>query len=183
MTNVANKTDVTSYYAPMFKAWSKAHGSKPTAEMLISVHGLGARPGKQALASAMALRPEGVTGSQIILATGAPQLNKMRGFITDGVLKRLPAPPSAEGHKVYRLELTAKGKQRIASTAAREAKLNEAGKATDAVEKPAKVKAKPAKKAASKPAAKPVDTKGAAVMANALHAAASVIEANSTPTT
>lgn len=151
MTKVITN-DATAFYAPMFKAWGKAHGSKPTADMLNSVHGLKARPGKQALAIAMALRPEGVTGSQIILACGAPQLNKMRGYITDSLLKRLPAPPSAEGHKVYRLELTAKGKQRIASTEAAEAKLAEAGKATDAVAVKKPAKAKPAAKRTSKPA-------------------------------
>lgn len=178
MTKVANTTDVTAFYQPMFKAWSKAHGSKPTADMLSSVHGLSARPGKQALAIAMALRPEGVTGSQIILATGAPQLNKMRGYITDALLKRLPAPPSAEGHKVYRLELTAKGKQRIASTAAREAKLAEAGKAADApkAEKPAKVKAAPKRASTPRKAADKVD---AAIMNNAVENAAALIETTS----
>ena len=169
MTKVANTTaDVTTFYAPMFKAWSKAHGSKPTAEMLNSVHGLGARPGKQALASAMALRPEGVTGSQIILATGAPQLNKMRGFITDALLKRLPAPPSAEGHKVYRLELTAKGKARIESAAKREAALAAAGKAADGD--------KPAKPAKAKPASKPRKAAGVTVTVTTAPATATVAE-------
>lgn len=107
----ANHTD---WYSNVFKAWQgKVLGSKPTAEMLQSIHGLGARPGKQALACAMALRSEGVTAGQIVIACGAPQLNKMRGFITDALLKRQAVAPSSEGHTVYKLELTAKGKARI----------------------------------------------------------------------
>jgi len=145
--------DQANWYGNVFKSWNvKALGPKPTAEMLASIHGLQARPGKQALACAMALRDCGVTAGQIVIACGAPQLNKMRGFITDALLKRLPVAPSPEGHTVYKLELTAKGKQRVERTAkAAEAKVD-AGKA-DAAEKPAKakpVKAKAATKAARK---------------------------------
>lgn len=117
-----------NWYGNVFKSWNvKALGPKPTAEMLASIHGLKARPGKQALACAMALRDCGVTAGQIVIACGAPQLNKMRGFITDALLKRLPVPPSAEGHTVYKLELTAKGKARIATTEKAAAKQAEAG--------------------------------------------------------
>lgn len=113
MSNV-NHSD---WYGNVFKAWQgKVLGAKPTAEMLQSIHGLGARPGKQALACAMALRAEGVTAGQIVIACGAPQLNKMRGFITDALLKRQAVAPSSEGHTVYKLEVTAKGKQRIERT-------------------------------------------------------------------
>lgn len=113
MSNV-NHSD---WYSNVFKGWdAKRLGTKPTAEMLQSIHGLQARPGKQALACAMALRPEGVTAGQIVIACGAPQLNKMRGFITDALLKRQAVAPSSEGHTVYKLELTAKGKQRIERT-------------------------------------------------------------------
>jgi hypothetical protein len=105
--------DVLGHYADVFKTWqSKLVGSKPARESLDTIHKLGARPGKQALANAMAMRPEGVTGSEIVIACGAPQLNKMRGFVTDGLLKREAVPPR-NGHTVYKTSLTAKGAQRI----------------------------------------------------------------------
>lgn len=148
-------TDATTFYASNFKNWSTSKlGPKPTAEQLDAVHNLGARPGKQALAIAMGLREVGVTGSQIVMATGAPQLNKMRGFITDAFLKRLPAPAGENGHTVYKLAVTPKGTQRIERTLKAAAKQAEAEKA-DGEAKPAK-----AKKAASKPRkvkAAPVD--------------------------
>lgn len=139
MTN-ANETN---WYAGVFKSWQvKQLGPKPTADQLAAVHHLNARPGKQALAIAMGLRDCGVTGSQIIMACGAPQLNKMRGYITDALLKRLPVPPSAVGHQVYKLELTAKGKQAIERTKARLAKVELEGAAKGTAEKPAKAAAK-----------------------------------------
>jgi hypothetical protein len=141
--------DQANWYGNVFKSWNvKALGPKPTAEMLANIHGLQARPGKQALACAMALRDCGVTAGQIVIACGAPQLNKMRGFITDALLKRLPVAPSAEGHTVYKLELTAKGKQRVERTAKAAEKAVEAGQA-DTAEKPVK-----AKKAGGKSAVK-----------------------------
>jgi hypothetical protein len=124
---------ITGTYADVFKGWQgKLLGSKPTAEMLDAIHKLGARPGKQALACSMALRPEGVTGSEIVIACGAPQLNKMRGFIADALTKREAVPPR-NGHTVYKLTLTAKGAARIKGKADAVAK----------AEKPAKVKAAP----------------------------------------
>lgn len=145
---MSNSND-TNWYGHVFKAWQvKLLGSKPTADMLAQIHKLNARPGKQALACAMALRPEGVTGAQIVIACGAPQLNKMRGFITDSLLKRLPVSAAANGHQVYKLELTAKGLQRIKQAEARAAKAAEAGETAEA-DKPAKVK-KAAVKAAGK---------------------------------
>lgn len=105
--------DIIGHYADVFKNWDAKHlGSKPTAKDLDVIHKLGARPGKQALANAMALRPNGVTGSEIVIACGAPQLNKMRGFVTDGLLKREAVPPR-NGHTVYKMTLTAKGATRI----------------------------------------------------------------------
>lgn len=144
----------TNWYGNVFKSWNvKQLGPKPAAEMLAQIHSLGARPGKQALASAMALRDCGVTGAQIVIACGAPQLNKMRGFITDALLKREPVSPSAEGHTVYKLVVTPKGLQRIKQTEARVAKAEAAGKA-EAVEKPAKAVSKAKGKGKGKKAAK-----------------------------
>lgn len=149
----------SNWYGTTFKAWdSKRLGAKPTAEMLSTVHGLGARPGKQALAIAMGLRAVGVTGSQIVIACGAPQLNKLRGYVADALLKRVATPPDALGHQVYKLELTPKGKKRCEATAKRAADAEAAGKAADA-DKPAKApKAKAGKKRTSKPAKAVDDT-------------------------
>jgi hypothetical protein len=109
--------DITGTYADTFKSWdSKRLGAKPSVNDLDTIHKLGARAGKQALANAMALRPQGVTGSEIVIACGAPQLNKMRGFITDGLLKREALPPR-NGHTVYKTTLTAKGAARIKGAA------------------------------------------------------------------
>lgn len=139
------------HYAPMFKAWQvKVLGSKPTPDMLATVHGLGLRAGKQALANAMALRPEGVSGAQIVMACGAPQLNRMRGLIGAGVVKRdMNVSKNAQGHTVYKLTLTPRGEAAIK-------------RATDAAAKaalPVTAKpAKPAKPKARKPrTAKPAD--------------------------
>lgn len=151
---MSNSSNVTAHYADVFKVWpTNLLGPKPTAEMLQSIHQLNARPGKQALACAMALRDKGVTAGQIVIACGAPQLNKMRGFITDALLKRVAAPKSSEGHTVYKLELTAKGKQRIERNTKLEAKAVEAGKGETAdkpvtkakgASKPRKAKVAPA---------------------------------------
>lgn len=151
---MSKSTNEANWYGTTFKAWAakaKLLGPKPTADMLANVHNLGARPGKQALAIAMGLRDGGVTGAQIVMACGAPQLNKMRGFITDALLKREATPPSAEGHTVYKLVVTPKGKQRIERTV----KAN-AAKAADgeAVDKPVKAAGKG--KGAAKTKAKPV---------------------------
>lgn len=153
---MTNQIDAATHYAPLFKNWQlKVLGPKPTADQLASVHGLGCRPGKQALAIAMSTRDCGVTGSQIVMACGAPQLNKMRGLVADAYLREVPAPLAENGHKVYRNEVTAKGKQRIERAAKAEVALSEAGKAADAVKAPkARVVAAKAGKRASK-AAKP----------------------------
>lgn len=132
-----------NWYSNVFKSWQvKQLGPKPTVDQLAAIHKLNARPGKQALACAMALRECGVTGAQIVIACGAPQLNKMRGFITDALLKRLPASPSPEGHTVYRLEVTPKGKQRIQRSEAQAAKADAEGKGTADEKQPTKAKAK-----------------------------------------
>ena len=139
---------ITGWYADVFKAWPKAVGPKPTADMLNTIHQLGARPGKQAMANAMAMRPEGVTGSEIVIVCGAPQLNKMRGFITDNLLKREAVPPR-NNHTVYKLTLTPKGANRIKGKA-------EAAAKADAADKPAKAKAPRKPKAPKAPKAEPV---------------------------
>jgi len=146
MTNTANTAlNATGWYGDVFKRWPKTAGEKPTAAMLATIHRLGARPGKQAMAIAMSLRPAGVTNSQIVAVCGNPQLNKMRGFVADRLLKRLPAPATELNHTVYKHELTPKGQQRIDNALKREAAAD-----AEAAAKPDK----PAKKAAVKKAAK-----------------------------
>lgn len=143
-----SNTESANWYANVFKNWQvKVCGPKPTAEMLAQVHGLGLRPGKQALATAMGLRDGGVTRPQIILACGNPQFNRMGGLVTDALLKRVAVSPGNEGHTVYKFVLTPKGNKRIEAQAKRDATLEAAGKADDG-EKP--VKAKKAVKAAGK---------------------------------
>ena len=101
-------------YKPLFADWQvKVMGSKPTNDMLVKVHGLGLRPGKQAIACAMALRTEGVTGPQIVMVCGAPQLNRMRGLIAGGLFKRVVVPANELGHTVYKCNVTPKGESEI----------------------------------------------------------------------
>lgn len=143
MTKLINTA--SGWYANVFKGWPvKLVGPQPTDAQLSIIHNLGARPGKQALANAMALRDGGVTGSQIQIACGAPQLNKMRGFVTDGLMKFVAVPPADNNHKVYKLVVTAKGQARIdkAVKAAELAALN--GDAETAPKAPKKAKAKKA---------------------------------------
>lgn len=148
----------TVYYAETFKSWAgpkaKLLGAKPTEALLANAHGLGCRPGKQALAIAMAMREHGVTGGEIVIACGAPQLNKMRGLISDSYLKR-EAAPLRDGHTVYKLAVTPKGLQRIKRTEAAVAKADEAGKADDS--KPAKAKTTTAPRKPRTAKAKPAD--------------------------
>ena len=145
--------NATGWYSNVFKHWpTKLVGVQPTATQLDTIHLLGARPGKQALANAMALRDGGVTGGQIQIACGAPQLNKMRGFVTDGLMKFEATPPAENGHKVYKLVVTSKGQARIE----RARKAIEAAAANAGAEKPVKAKAK--RKAKAKPASEPVVT-------------------------
>ena len=133
-------TDIQTHlkpYATLLKGWhEKQLGPRPTAELLSTVHALGLRPGKQALANAMALRTDGVTGAQIVMATGAPQLNRMKGLIAAGDFKRAMVAPNEQGHTVYKVTLTPKGEARIKR--ATEA----AAKAALSGEKPAVTKAK-----------------------------------------
>lgn len=152
-------TNILKAYDDQFKKWqpagmAKALGPRPTAELLMTYHRLGARHGKQCFAGAMALREQGVTGSEIVIACGAPQLNKMRGFIADALVKRVPLG-KRDGNEIYKLEITPKGKKRIATQLARETAADAAGAVTEV---PAKAKATPVAKVkvkATSKAAKP----------------------------
>jgi hypothetical protein len=154
---------ITKAYDDQFKKWqapgmSKLLGPKPTAEQLLTYHRLGARHGKQCFAGAMALREHGVTGTEITIACGAPQLNKMRGFIVDALVKRV-AVGKRDGSEIYKLVLTPKGEKRIATAVAREQAAEAAGAVSEPVKakkatkvaKKAKATSKPRKPATAKP--------------------------------
>lgn len=139
---MTKSNDVLGHYTNLFKAWSVSQlGPKPTEAQLATVHGLGYRPGKQALASAMGLREAGVTAPQMVQATGGPQLNKMRGAIKSGWLKREAAPANDAGHTVYKLTLTTKGQAKV-TKAAETAKADAANTGTPKVKAKGKRKAK-----------------------------------------
>jgi hypothetical protein len=149
---MTNQNEVLAAYAVFFKNWQvKLLGAKPTTEQLDQYHKLGARHGKQCLAGAMALRPDGVTGSEIVIACGAPQLNKMRGLIADAFVKRLPDGGSRNGHQVYKLVLTPKGLKRVETNTAKAAALEAAGKATSEAKPKGKGKSPAVKKATGTP--------------------------------
>lgn len=109
---MANST--LNSYATFFSAWqANVVGPKPSADLLEKCHGLGLRPGKQALACALSLRDGGVTGSQIVIVCGAPQLNRMRGLIAEGMFKRHAVAADPQGHTVYKNSVTPKGEAEI----------------------------------------------------------------------
>ena len=142
-------TNHSSHYTPQFKVWqAKAMGNKPTEANLEAAHMLGCKPGKQALAVAMGLRPDGVTNPQVLYACGNPQNNKRAGLVADAYLKRERAARTAEGHEVYKYTVTPKGLKRIETNKAREAALEAAAKVAES--KPAKVVAKPKGEAKAK---------------------------------
>jgi len=158
------KHNDAAWYGDTFKAWQgNLLGGKPGNDLLHTVHMLGLRPGKQALANAMALRPQGVTGSEIVIACGAPQLNRMRGLISDGLVKREPHA-ARNGHTVYKTVLTPKGVKRVAAGDAKAATAAQAGDVPgDAAGKPkAKRVRKPAKPAATPTAPVPTSEAPAA---------------------
>lgn len=143
-------SNITAWYGDVFNGWAGDRlGRKPTAGELNTVHMLGLRPGKQALANAMYLRPAGATQGQVIQACGAPQLNRMRGLVADGLVKRVPMSAAA-GHTVYRIEITAKGLAKVTKASAVVASDTANGEAKPVT----KVKAKRKPKAA-KPASEP----------------------------
>ena len=151
---------VLAAYLPMFKVWqANVMGSKPTADLLTKVHGLGLRPGKQAIACAMALRTEGVTGPQIVMVCGAPQLNRMRGLISGGLFKRAVVAANEQGHTVYKCTVTPKGEAEIKRIAKVMANANATTEAPKAAVKAPRTKAPAVKPEPAKPEAKPATGK------------------------
>jgi hypothetical protein len=154
-------TNHTSHYANVFKGWSKALGPRPTNEQLAVIHAF-ARPGKQAIVGAMALRDDGVTRAQMCQASAlfdgknTPHYNKWFG---KGQGQATPAignfEPIAAAPGTYRMKLSSKGakwvKAQVDGAAKPELKADGKVAETRAARKAAKRKAKAAKREAEKP--------------------------------
>lgn len=146
MSNEAIKA--SDWYGEAFKTWAvKTHGPRVTNDQLALAHLFG-RPGKQSLALAMALRPDGATGSQIMFACdGKPQNNHRTGLIQAGLFKRVAPMQAGDGHTVYKVELTAKGTKRVETLTQRAAEAAQRAEAEAEGDKP---KAKPAKRTSTR---------------------------------
>jgi hypothetical protein len=98
-------------------------GTWPTLEQLNTAHVFG-KAGKQSLALAMAMRPEGVTNAQIVQACGASQNNHRVKLVRDlRLFDRVPANPNHLNHTVYKIELNKAGAAEVAKKTARTDKL------------------------------------------------------------
>lgn len=140
---------INKQYAPFYKGWQgKVLGDKPSDDLLATAHNFG-RAGKQSLALAMAMRPEGVSGAQIVMACGAPQNNHRRGLLASGYFKRDAVPANAQGHTVYKITLTPRGEAAIKRRA------EAAAKATLATTDKPKRKATSKRKGKAKPVTAP----------------------------
>ncbi len=90
--------------------WSKSFGPHPTLDQLSVAHAFTARPGKQALAMACALRPDGITRDQMSGISAANDgkatfhANKIDQQVKAGVFVRSPA------FKGWQLVLTPRGR-------------------------------------------------------------------------
>jgi hypothetical protein len=90
---------------PHLRHWKKAAGDKPKNQIkLVQKHNLARPQSKDALAVAMALRPQGVTQPQIVSVLGKPHRNKIKHLVSTGKATIVDMPQQA-GHKVYRLKL------------------------------------------------------------------------------
>lgn len=150
----SNATD--NYAKAVWQAWGvKLHGPKPTNDHLTVAHAFG-RPGKQTMALAMMLRPEGATATQIKQVSAlfdgnpTPHFNKARELVT-GMYFTREATPGA-----FTLKLAPKGvafiKNKQAGTTPVEPKAKPV-KATDTPKvKPARVRKPRPAKPANKPA-------------------------------
>lgn len=143
---MSKANDVTGWYSTALKGWQvKLLGPKPIAELFTQAHALGCRPGKQAMAMAMYLRPDGATDGQVKAAciiqwgSSGSHHNKRRDICGAGFAKAKPVVSDAQGHKVYAIALTPKGEGKVKAGA--EAKADKPAKAArkPKAEKPAAV--------------------------------------------
>lgn len=122
---MAKHDNVTGWYSTVLKGWqSKLLGPKVTAAELAAAHALGCRPGKQALAMAMYLRPQGASDGQVKAAciiqwgSSGSHHNKRRDIVAAKFVRDVPTVNDAQGHKVYAIALTDKGNKVVADKAA-----------------------------------------------------------------
>ena len=142
----------TTGYAVALKNWpTKLAGPKVTQAQLDTAHKLGCRAGKQALAMAMYLREGGASDGQVKAAciagwgSSGSHHNKRRDMQGAGLVRnKNVGVADANGHKVYTIELTERGKARLTKV--------EAATAETKVAKPAKVKKAKAVKPETAPA-------------------------------
>lgn len=189
MATNSNGVNHRNYYGSIWANWViKALGPQPTNDQFAVIHGLKARPGKQALACAMALRDTGVTGNEIkgavsLLDGGAnPQLNKMRGLVDLAKVMAWVPMPDRNGLHVYRIKLTPHGQAMLKGNASAPIHATAALKATAPKPKPhAKVTltTKPPKARVAK--GKPAPT-GAPIQAPAAKPASEAPKPAATPT-
>jgi len=91
---------------PALLNWPRSAGRKPDHKVLKNIHekALARRGSKDAVALAMALRPEGATQPQIISVLGSPHRNKFNELVRKRKV-RLSKFASKHGLTVYKLEL------------------------------------------------------------------------------
>jgi len=148
--DMTKNTNEATGYKVAFKNWpTKLAGPKPSQALLDQVHALGCRAGKQALAMAMYAREGGASDGQVKAAciagwgSSGSHHNKRRDLVGAGLVKEINKGVSdAQGHKVYAIQLTAKGTAKLAKPVeAKPAKPAKAAKA--AKEKPVAVVTEP----------------------------------------
>jgi hypothetical protein len=167
-------TQANTYYSKLLANWSKAWGSKPTAEMFNTVHAVGKKPGVEALHLAMCLRPEGCTVPQFTAAGAVlkgskcgPANNTRKAHVAAGLFTQTIMPGTRP--YAFALALTSKGKAMVKAAWA----------AAQAADKAA-VADKP--KAAKKPTSKPRKPKATVTVPATVPAPVTVPTADTTST-
>lgn len=81
-------------------SFSKATGPKPTKD-LIEEAGTLARPqSDDCIVVAMAMRPNGVTQSEVIALLGHPHRNKLKKLVNDNKVKKVVLPDNSRSTRI-----------------------------------------------------------------------------------
>lgn len=80
--------------------WKQEAGKKPTKKLLIEASYLVRKNTKDHIAVAMAMRPSGVTQSEIKAVLGYPHRNKIRKLIQDNKVRRFVLPESTKATRI-----------------------------------------------------------------------------------
>lgn len=91
-----------SPYAPFLARWPKEAGHKPTEAEFRLINGFARAGTKDALALAMAFRPEGATQVQIKAVLHQPHRNKLVNLVEQRKARRVSVP-LRDGRVVYKL--------------------------------------------------------------------------------